>query len=83
MTDVPSFRMKVGAGCAHSVIVVAAVTVATITVVVVGDLVMMSVTVIVDFGIEIVEVVFTVVVEGMIERQEQAEDISEDGKVQI
>ena len=83
MTDVPSFRMKVGSGWAHSVIVVAAVTVTTATVVVVGDLVMMSETVIVDFGIEVVEIVVTVVVEGVIERQEQADDIAEDGKVEM
>lgn len=62
---------------------VVALTVTTVTVVVVGELMMMSVTVIVDFGTETVEVVFTVVVERVIERQEQAEEISEDGKVEM
>ena len=61
---------------------VEALTVTTVAVVVTGDLVMMSVTVIVVFGIENVEVVLTVVVEGVIERQEQAEEISENGKVE-
>ena len=55
----------------------------TVAVVVTGVLVTMSVTVIVDFDIETVEVVLTVVVEGVIERQEQAEEISEDGKMEM
>lgn len=59
----------------HSVTVVEAVTTTSETVVVIGGLVMVVLTVTVAAGIEVVEVIFRVVVEGVIEKQEQADDI--------
>lgn len=61
----------------HSVTVVEAVTATSETVVVTGGLVMVVLTVTVAAGTTIVEVVLTVVVEGVIERQEQADEIFE------
>ena len=80
VTEVVSLRIMVGPASAHSVTVVEAVTVTLVTVVVRGGLVMVVWMVMIDL-ITAVEVDLTVVVEGVIERQEQADEIFEGGKV--
>ena len=52
------------------------------TVVVTGDAVMVFLTTTVGAGATTVEVVLTVVVDGVIERQEQAEEISDEAKAE-
>lgn len=72
--------MKVGSAFAHSVTVDEAVTVTVEIVVVTVDAVMVVLTMIVGAGPTTVEVVLTVVVEGLMERQEQAEEILDEAK---
>ena len=72
--------MKVGCGYSHSVTVVEAETVTSTTVVVTGGFVTILVTVSTD-GTTTVEVAFTVVVERVIERQEQPDEICGGEKV--
>lgn len=72
--------LTVGNAFAHSVTVVDAVTVTVETVVVTGAAVTVVLTTMVGPGPTTVEVVLTVVVEGAMERQEQAEEISDEAK---
>ena len=71
-----------GSASAHSVTVLAAVTVTVETVVVTGDAVMVVLKTIMGAGATTVEVVLTVVVDGLMERQEQAEEISDEAKAE-
>ncbi len=73
--------MNVASGCAHTVTVVEAVMTMSETVVVTGGFVMVALIVSVDAETMTVETVVTVVVEGVIERQEQADEILEGGNV--
>ena len=79
--EVAIFKMNVACGCAHSVTVVEAVMTMSETVVVTGCFVMVALIVTVDAETLTVETVVTVVVEGVIERQEQADEIFEGGDV--
>ena len=63
--------------------VVAAVTVTVETVVVLGGRTTVDFVIIVGAGTMVVDVVFTSVVEGWIERHEQADEISEEGNADI
>ena len=63
--------------------VVAAVTVTVETVVVIGGRTTVDVIVIVGAGTMAVDVILTIVVEGWIERHEQADEISEEGNADI
>ena len=63
-------------------IVVEVVTV-TVEMVVTVDVATVSLTTIMRAGATAVEIVLTVVVEGLIERQEQAEEISDEAKAEI
>lgn len=62
--------------------VVEAVTVTVATVVLTGAAVMVVLTTTIGAGATTVEVVLTVVVEGLMERQEQAEEISDEAKAE-
>ena len=73
--------MNVGWGMSQTITVVAAVTVETV--VVIGGRIMVDGIVIVGAGIKSVEMVFTIVVEGCIERHEQADDTSGEGNADI
>lgn len=81
-TDEASFKMNVGWGMSQTITVVAAVTVIVETVVVTGGRMTVEFIVTVDAGATTVEVVFTIVVEGVIERHEQADEISEEGNAE-
>ncbi len=63
--------------------VVEAVTVTVETVAVTVDVAMVILTTIMGAGATTVEIVLTVVVQGLIERQEQAEEISDEAKAEI
>ena len=82
MTEEASLKMKVGWGESQRMTVVAAVTVTVATVVTVGGNMTVDSIVIVDAGITVGELVFTIVVEGWIERHEQADEISEEGNAE-
>ena len=74
--------LTVGSVLAHSV-TVEAVTVTVETVVVMGAAVMVDLITMIGTGATTVDVAFTVVVEGVMERQEQAEEISDEGKAEM
>lgn len=74
--------LTVGSALAHSV-TVEAVTVTVETVVVMGAAVMVDLITMIGTGATTVDVAFTVVVEGVMERQEQAEEISDEGKAEM
>lgn len=82
-TEEASFRMNVGWGMSQTITVVAAVTVTVETVVVTGGRRTVDIIVIVGTGNTAVEVLFTVVVEGWIERHEQADEISDEWNADI
>lgn len=67
----------------QAVTVVGAVTVTVETVVVTGGRTTVDSIVIVDAGSTAVEVVFTIVVQGWIERHEQADEISEEANAEM
>lgn len=75
-------NLTVGSAFAHSVTVVEAVTVTVETVVVTGDAVTVVLATKMGAGATTVEVNLTVEVEGLIERQEQAEEISDEANAE-
>lgn len=72
--------LTVGSAFAHLVTVIDAVTVTVETVVMTGAAVTVVLTTMVGAEATAVEVALTVVVEGVMEIQEQAEEISDEGK---